>query len=86
MPVTPVEDGDILTACGPRGDPVLLHAITYSGTGSVWVSLPQAVSEGRTSALMRPAGCSSNFYSESSAIQAWSVQAGVTVGSLKMYS
>lgn len=74
MPVTPMEDGDILTACGPRGDPVLLHALTYSRTGSVWVSLPQAVSEGRTSALMRPAGCSSNFYSESSVIQAWSVQ------------
>lgn len=61
--MTPMEAGDILTACGPRGDPVLLHALTYSGTGSVWVSWPQAVSEGRTLALMRPAGCSSNFYS-----------------------
>lgn len=82
MPVTPEEDGDIPTA----SDQLLLHALTYSGTGSVWASSPPAVSEGRTSALMRPAGCSPNFYSESSVIQAWSVQAGVTVGSLKMYS
>ena len=32
VPKTPKEDGDILTAC----DQVLLHALTYSGTGSVW--------------------------------------------------
>lgn len=59
--MTPMEGGDILTACGPQGNQVLLHPLTQPVTGSVSVSLSQAVSEDglQLFSFTGPAVCSS---------------------------